>query len=156
MRTTIAISRALATAGVAVIFSFNLANAQKLAPAQLPAPVLGAFNKNHPKAMDVEWKLRGTQYKVEFETGLLFRDHEVWYDADGKELRHEEEISASDLPEEVAKAIAADFPGFRTDDVERITMEGMVSYVVELKLMGQPEWKVAFDAAGKLLEKAMD
>src|SRR5690606_36294548 len=105
------------------IFSFNLANAQKLAPAQLPAPVLGAFNKNHPKAMDVEWKLRGTQYKVEFETGLLFRDHEVWYDADGKELRHEEEISASDLPEEVAKAIAADFPGFRTDDVERITME---------------------------------
>lgn len=156
MRTTISITRVLALASFTIALSAGTARAQKLAPAQLPAPVQAAFSKAFPKAMDVEWKMKGTQYKVEFETGLLFRDHEIWYDADGKELRHEEEISASDLPGAVAKAIAADFPGYRTDDVERITVEGAASYVVELKQAGQPEWKVAYDATGKQLQKAMD
>lgn len=149
-------SRMLALAGFTAVLSTAPAHGQQLAPTQVPAAVLAAFKQAHPNAMDVEWKMKGTQYKVEFGTGLLFRDHEVWYDADGKELRHEEEISASDLPAAVTKAIASEFPGYRTDDVERITMGGTVSYVLELKQMGQPEWKAAFDANGKLLQKAMD
>jgi len=32
----------------------------------------------------------------------------------------------------------------------------VVSYVVELKLKGQPEWKVAYDVTGKQLEKRQD
>lgn len=156
MKTIISITRTVTMTAAVATLSFSTVNAQKLAPAQVPAPVMAAFNQAFPKAMDVEWKMRGTQYKVEFETGLLFRDHEVWYDANGKELRHEEEISASDLPEAVVNAINAEFPGYRTDDVERITQEGAVSYVVELKKLGQPEWKAAFDASGKLLEKTVD
>lgn len=131
-------------------------HAQKIQPAQLPAPVAEAFNKSFSNAMDVEWKLMGTQYKVEFETGLFFTDHEAWYDAGGKLLRHEEEISGGDLPAEVTSAIKAEFAGYDIDDVERITTEGVTSYVVELKQTGQPEWKVAYDAAGRQLQKMMD
>jgi hypothetical protein len=115
-----------------------------------------AFTKDFPNAMDVEWKLSGTQYKVEFETGLFFVDHEVWYDASGRMLRHEEEISASDLPAAVVTAINTEFPGYRVDDVERITMDGAVSYVVELKMKGYQEWKAAFDPQGKLIDKRPD
>ncbi len=106
--------------------------------------------------MDVESRVKGAQYKVEFETGLFFTDHEAWYSADGKLLRHEEEVSQSDLPEPIVSAAGREFPVYRVDDVERITVEGVVSYVVELKLKGQPEWKVAYDVTGKQLEKRQD
>lgn len=131
-------------------------NAQNLLPEQVPAPVKNAFDKAFTLPMDVEWDLKGTQYKVEFETGLLFTDHEVWYDATGKMLRHEEEISASDMPIPVSAAINSEFPGYKLDDTERITLDGVVSYVVELKMKGQPEWKVAYDTNGKQLQKMQD
>ncbi|TXI78719.1 MAG: hypothetical protein E6Q44_10690 [Flavobacteriales bacterium] len=132
------------------------ASAQKLPSAQVPEAVRTAFEKAHPMAMDVEWKLSGDQYKVEFEIGLFFTDHEAWYDATGKLIRHEEEISSSDLPTAVTKAIAAEFPGYRIDDTERITLNGTVSYIVELKMKGYQEWKVAYDANGKQLQKQAD
>lgn len=143
----------LILAGVCTTFS---AAAQKLQAAQVPPAIAEAFTKAFPNAMDVEWKAAGTQYKVEFETGLFFTDHEVWYDASGKLLRHEEEVSGSDLPVAVTNSIKAEFPGYGVDDVERITLEGVVSYTVELKQKGQPEWKVAYDPTGKQLQKMMD
>jgi len=145
----------LAIAASTALFSLS-ASAQDLLASQVPAPVQAAFAKAFPNAMDVDWDLKGTQYKVEFETGLLFTDHEAWYDASGKLLRHEEEISVSDLPAAVASAVQAEFPGYRIDDMERITVDGTVSYVVELKLKGQPEWKVAYSAEGKQLQKVQD
>jgi len=129
--------------------------AQDLTPAQVPAAVMASFNKEFPKAMDVEWDLKGTQYKVEFETGLLGTDHEAWYDANGKQLKHKEEISVSDLPAAVSAAIARDFDGYRTDDVERITQDGTTSYTLELKKLNE-EWEVAYDAKGMQLEKRQD
>ena len=134
----------------------SAASAQNLLPEQVPAPVKTAFDKAFTLPMDVEWSQKGTQYKVEFETGLFFTDHEVWYDATGKVLRHEEEISASDLPAAVSAAIKSEFPGHRVDDTERITVDGVPSYVVELKIKGQPDWKVAYDANGKQLQKKQD
>jgi len=141
----------LAIAGAALIST--AAKAQDLQPSQVPAPVLSAFTMAFPNAMDVDWDLKGTQYKVEFETGLLFTDHEAWYDGSGKLLRHEEETSASDLPAGVASTSATEFPGYRMDDVDRITIDGTVSYVVELKQKGQPKWKVAYDSSGKQLQR---
>lgn len=132
------------------------ASAQVHQAQQVPTVVTTAFGKAFPGAMDVEWRVKGTQYKVEFETGLFFTDHEAWYSADGILLRHEEEVSKSDLPEPIVSAVGTEFPGYRVDDVERITVGGVVSYVVELKMKGQPEWKVAYDATGKQLEKRQD
>ncbi|MDX9749608.1 MAG: PepSY-like domain-containing protein [Flavobacteriales bacterium] len=153
MKTIRPLARALAIAALGIA---TAATAQKLPPTQVPAPVQAAFSKAFPNAMDVEWKLSGTQYKVEFETGLFFTDHEAWYDAAGKMLRHEEELSPGDLPAAVTAAINAEFPGYRVDDTERITLDGAVSYVVELKMKGYQEWKAAFDANGKLIEKRAD
>lgn len=139
----------------AALLTGNPLHAQRLDPAQLPAPVAAAFTKAFPKAMDIEWKQKGEQYKVEFETGLFRDDHEAWYDAAGKLLRHEEEVSASDLPEAVKAAIAKEFPGYRTDDVKRIEADGATTWIVELQ-NGSEEWKVAYDAAGVQLRKQAD
>lgn len=145
----------LAIASAAALFSVST-NAQDLQAAQVPAPVQNAFTRSFPNAMDVDWDLKGTQYKVEFETGLLFTDHEAWYDATGKLLRHEEETSNSDLPAAVTHAINSEFAGYRVDDVGRVTADGAVSYIVELKQSGQPEWKVAYSTDGKQLQKTPD
>ena len=68
-------------------------------------------------------------------------------------LRHEEEIVARDLPAAVTAGINSEFAGYSVDDTERITVGGVLSYVVELELKGQPDWKVAYDANGKQLQK---
>lgn len=140
----------------ATLFIGGVASAQKLQPDQVPTPVKTAFDKAFTLPMDVEWSQKGGQYKVEFETGLFFTDHEVWYDATGKMLRHEEEIGANDLPASVSAAIKSEFPDHRVDDTARITVDGAPTYVVELKLKGQADWKVAYDANGKQLQKKQD
>lgn len=139
----------------AALLAGTALHAQHLAPAQVPAAVTVAFAQAFPKAMDIEWKQKGEQYKVEFETGLFRDDHEAWYDASGKLLRHEEEVSASDLPEAVKAAIAKEFPGYRTDDVKRIEADGATTWIVEVQ-NGPVEWKVAYDAAGVQLRKQAD
>lgn len=152
MKTPSILSAAFAAAA---LLTGTAANAQDLTSAQVPAPVVAAFSTAFPKAMDVEWDLKGTQYNVEFETGLFRNDHEAWYDATGTLLRHEEELSASDLPEAVTAAITKDFPGFRTDDVKRITERGTITWIVEVQ--NKPtEWKVAYDNNGKQLQKQAD
>lgn len=142
-------------AASALLAGTTALQAQHLAPAQLPAAVSVAFAEAFPKAMDIEWKQKGELYKVEFETGLFRDDHEAWYDAGGKLLRHEEEVSASELPEALKAAIAKDFPGFRTDDVKRIEADGATTWIVEVQ-NGPEEWKVAYDAAGAQLRKQAD
>ena len=139
----------------AALLTGTALHAQHLTPAQVPAAITTAFNQTFPKAMDIEWKQKGEQYKVEWETGLFRNDHEAWYDAAGKLLRHEEEAAASDLPEAVKAAIAKEFPGYRSDDVKRIEAEGATTWIVELQ-NGPEEWKVAYDAAGKQLQKQAD
>ena len=157
MKSTRTNARILGVALVTVTSSITITSqAQDLHPDQVPAPIKSAFDKAFPITFDVEWELKGTQYKVEFETGLFFNDHEVWSDAAGKMLRHEEEISSNDLPPAVNSAIQAEFAGYRVDDAERVTTDGVATYVVELKMSGQPEWKVVYGADGKQLQKQAD
>lgn len=131
-------------------------HAQGGVPGQPPAAVQAAFAKAYPDAMRVHWKMQGTQYEAEFKTGILLSEHEVWYEADGRMVRHEEEIAASDLPEPVRNAIASEFPGFLIEEAERVTAAGTTSYVVELKMKDRGEWKVAYDPQGRQLEKRTD
>lgn len=133
----------------------NVAFAQDIPQSQVPSVVVNSFQKEFPKAYDVEWELDGENYKVEFETGVLGTDHDVWYDKTGKSIRHIEEISKSDLPQKILAKINNDFSGYRMDDLERITDDGKTSYKVELKSFTE-KWKVAFDSEGNVLNKLAD
>ena len=139
----------------ALLISASPLMAQDLKPEQVPATVMASFNKEFSKAVHVEWDLKGTQYKVEFGTGQPSHDHEAWYDANGKQLKHKEKITASDLPAAVSAVIAKDFDGYRVEDVKHITQDGSETYSLELKKLKE-EWKVTYDAQGKQLEKRRD
>lgn len=130
-------------------------SAQDIHQSEVPSVILNHFQKSFPKAADIDWEIKGNLYEVEFETGLLGDDHKVLYSKDGKLVRHEEEISKSNLPKTVLASIKRSFNGYRTDDIKKITEGGKVIYNVELKNYSQ-EWKVIFDAQGRILQKRED
>lgn len=104
------------------------AMAQDIPQSQVPSLIVNDFQQKFPKARRVEWELKGDQYKVEFETGILGDDHDVYYSRDGKLVHHKEEISKSDLPKNVLSKISKDFGGYRADDIEKISENGRVNY----------------------------
>jgi len=139
----------------ALVLFASTALAQDIQQSQAPSLVVNSFQKLFPKAFDVEWELDGENYKVEFETGLLGTDHDVWFDKTGKLFRHKEEITKSDLPQKVLAKISNSFKGYRVDDVKKITENGKITYTLELKSFTE-EWKVAFDSEGNILSKIAD
>lgn len=127
--------------------------AQDIPQSSVPSVVVNAFNQQYSKATDIDWEMDGSNYKVEFE--ILFRDHDVWYDATGKVIRTKEDIGSTDLPSAVTAAITQSYGGYKIDDREKWTEGGVTTYMVELKTKGQ-ERKVIFDAAGKVLTDVLD
>lgn len=136
------------------IYFANTTFGQDIPQSQVPSVIVNNFQQAFPKAYDVEWELKGETYKVEFETGSG-SDHDAWYDKTGKLIRHKEEISKSDLPQKVLDKIAAEFSGYRADDVKKITEGKKTIYTLELKTLTE-EWKVTFDSNGTILNKVAD
>lgn len=137
---------------------FSLTNkvvAQEMPQNQVPSVIVNNFQKQFPKAFDVEWELKGNLYQVEYEIGALGADHESWYNQTGKLVQHKEEISKKDLPQKVLSSIDKSFSLYRIDDVKKITETNNVTYTLELKSFTE-EWKVAYDNNGKLLSKIAD
>ncbi len=130
----------------------NTVFAQDIPQSQVPSVIVNRFQQTFPKAHDVEWEIKGDQYKVEFETGLLGTDHDVWFDKAGKLVKHKQDISKTDLPPKVRARINADFKSYRIDDVNKITEGGKEVYTLELEHAGE-EGKVAVDANGTVLSK---
>lgn len=129
--------------------------AQDIPQSKVPSLVVNNFQQLFPKAFDVEWKLDGEMYKVEFETGLLNSDHDAWYNNVGKLVKHKEEISKNDLPQKVLIKINLDYSGYTIDDVEKITEGENTIYTLELK-KNKEEWKLAFAPDGTVLSKIAD
>lgn len=140
---------------LALVFFTNKLIAQDIRQNQVPSLIVNNFQKTFPKAFDVEWELEGENYKVEFETGLLGKDYNVWYNKRGKLIRYKKEIAKSELPQKVQAKINSDFKTYRIDDLEEIFQGNNITYKVELKSISQ-DWKVVFDNSGNVLSKQVD
>ncbi|SHJ47753.1 PepSY-like domain-containing protein [Pseudozobellia thermophila] len=140
---------------IAALGLFTFSNAQDLYPNQVPSVILNEFNSRFPNASDVEWEMKGALYNVEFETGWD-RDHEVWYDPEGKIVRQKDEITAKELPEAVSQTIKTKFKGYRIDDVERISDKGETVYKVEVNSLLKDDWDLVLNDKGELLSQTPD
>ena len=143
-------------AAAAACFLFSgMAGAQDLAQNDVPEKIVNLFQKDFPEARDIEWEMDGIDYKVEFEVDIS-TDHEIWYDSTAEMIRHEEEIAARDLPAAVTAAIKSAFTDYRADDIEKVTTPDGITYTMELEMQGGPDWKVAFDEQGTIVQKRAD
>ncbi|AFM04328.1 Protein of unknown function (DUF2874) [Bernardetia litoralis DSM 6794] len=129
--------------------------AQDIPQSQVPSLVINNFQMAFPKVYDIEWEMDGNLYKVEFEKGLFSKDYDIWYDQTGKIIRQKEDISNSDLPQAITSTIKSQFGGYRIDEAQKNTEGQTITYKVELENFSQ-EWKVIFDANGKIIQKIAD
>ncbi|WP_223584239.1 PepSY-like domain-containing protein [Sphingobacterium sp. GVS05A] len=129
--------------------------AQDIPQSQVPAVVVNSFQQKFPKAKGVDWELKAGLYEAEFETGLFGTDHEVWIQSNGKIVHHKEELVKNDLPRAVIAKVKKDFPGYRIEDVKKITEEQKITYAFEVKSRTE-EWKLVVDTQGNILGKIRD
>lgn len=126
--------------------------AQDVKQSLVPSIVLNTFQQKFPKAYDVEWEKKGDFYEVEFDMG--FKDHKVLIDTNGKMVKHKQEISSFDLPSVVKDKIAKSYPNYKMDDIDRIEIDGMVVYKIELENRLE-EKKIYIKGNGELLESPL-
>lgn len=149
MRTFIIIVAVFMLSGIQLSFG------QKLNKRSVPSLVINNFQKEHPRAYDVEWKLEKDIYKVDFETGIRRQDHTIWFDKNGKVLKQKSEISKKELPENILIQLNAQYKDYRVSDIKRIIDNSDVLYLMELKKMNE-EWKISFSPDGVVLNKIPD
>ncbi|GGF39231.1 PepSY-like domain-containing protein [Echinicola rosea] len=135
-------------------FTATLTNAQDIVQKQVPSVILNKFHSDFPAAKDMEWEMKGTQYQVEFETGW-WTEHEVWYSAEGEQVKHEEEITTKDLPNAVKSTVSKQFEGYTIDDAKKITENKKSIYLLDLDSQRQ-DWEVVIDPSGKVVSQRAD
>lgn len=126
---------------------------QDIPKSQVPSVVLNALQSKYPNATDLEWELKGDLYKAEFEIGS--RDHDLWIDKNGNIKKHKEDFPKADLPAAIREKIAREFKDYRIDDVDKIEVDGKVTFEIELDGRAGDR-KVLFSADGSIQQDRAD
>ena len=131
------------------------AQEKRITTKEVPAAVLKAFHKDHPKA-----KIRGyaketekgkTYFEIESMTGRSSLD--MLYLADGTVVETEEGLTPSDLPSAVRDAVSAKYPDAKIPKAEKTTRGNAVTY--ELTVMsGKTRIGMVVDPAGKIVKES--
>lgn len=137
-----------------VVFATAMLNAQDLKTNELPSAVQNSFSQAYTNVKDVEWEKKGDHFKVEFEINRM--EHDVWYDDQGKVMKSEKEISANELPSDVAAAIKTKYPDYKIDSVEVKEEGNQKVYKVEIEKGWTKERKLFLDSSGKILNDLED
>lgn len=139
----------------ALFLTSCLAISQEIPQSQVPSLIVNKFHLDHPSARDIDWELRDGIYEVEFEIGYPEKDHKIRYNASGEILYHKQEISRSDLPDNLRKILRSEFPNHRIKDIKQIDESGKTIYSLEAKSLSK-EWEVLMDSEGNILSKHLD
>ena len=123
---------------LAVLPFVTISCAQDIPQHNVPSVILNAFSAAYPNAADIEWEKKGNIYNVEFEIGKT--EHEIWYNAEGKVLKHKTEIPLSEVPAAVTEMLRKDFSDYKIDDIDLVEEGGKTFYVVDLD--GSPSDRV--------------
>ena len=126
--------------------------AQDIDSKNVPVAVKTTFSKAYPKATNVDWEMKGADYKVDFDLGKT--DHSAIYAASGKNISFEKDIPNNQLPATIAKSIKVKYPKGRVDDVDWINTGGKITYKVDIE--GMPDVNVWYSADGKFIKELAD
>ncbi|MDQ3291707.1 MAG: PepSY-like domain-containing protein [Bacteroidota bacterium] len=110
-----------------------LACSQDIAPAQVPALVKNAQQIKFPDATQVEWEKKPYGYEAEFYLGSV--EYKACISSEGKIIMYHQDISLSELPNEVSSAVKKAYADYTIDanDLEKIVKNDEVFYKVELE-----------------------
>lgn len=118
--------------------------------------VQNAFNAKYPQAQDVEWELKGNYAVVDFDWNGS--GHSAWFDPSSASwYMTETDIRYADLPQQVKAAHeAGEYAGWKVDDVDMLTREGMETlYVIEVE-KGNTDVDLFYSPEGVLVKSVVD
>lgn len=118
--------------------------------------VQNAFNAKYPQAWDVEWELKGKYAVVDFDWNGS--GHSAWFDPSSASwYMTETDIRYADLPQQVKAAHeAGEYAGWKVDDVDMLTREGMETlYVIEVE-NGKMDVDLFYSPEGILVKSVVD
>jgi hypothetical protein len=128
-----------------------VAFSQEIPPNNVPNAVKQAFAKQFPAAKVVKYGLDKTDYQISFqEQG---KECIATYNAAGKLLETEKEITSDGLPKEVSSAVARNFPGYTiVTAVRREALDKGICFEMDLK-KDDAGYSVRFSDKGEILHK---
>ncbi len=137
-----------------LLFGAVLAScAQEVRNDQIPSVVSNTFMSKFPTATDIEWKVKDSLYKVDFEIKDV--DYKAYIDMNGQLVKYKEEIRKADIPDAVKASIKKLYAGYRIDDAEKIVMYGKEYYRIELESKLEDK-KVLFAPDGLVILEKID
>ena len=128
-----------------------VAFSQEIPPNNIPNPVKKAFAKQFPAAKAVKYALDKTDYQIDFlEQG---KERIATYNAAGKLLGTDKEITSDGLPKEVSSAVAQNFPGYTiVTVVRREALDKGICFEIDLK-KDDEGYSIRFSDKGEILQK---
>ena len=123
-------------------------NAQDLHNSEVPETVKKVITSKFPDAYDLEWEKSGENLEAEFDINRY--DHSVWINATGDILQQKSEMSKTDLPGSVIRAIENKYASYRVDDTYKIRSGENVYYKVDLE-NSSSEMKVYILESGEIV-----
>lgn len=119
--------------------------AQVLQPSDVPAQIQKAFARMNPKIDSVVWNQTGDSFLATYRGNDL--EKSVTYDASGKFVQKDEQVSIGQLPTQVLKYINDNLQDGYVRTAKKITKKGGKSYF----LVSIKDMELNFDSVGKYL-----
>lgn len=115
--------------------------------------LLERFQRDFPKASDVEWETNGEIYEVDFD--VKFRDFAAYYDKEGNLLMYKQEIREKELPAIVKTAAESKYPKYKFEDIEKVVKGTETFYKVEMELR-DTEVTMFIASEGRIINEKFD
>lgn len=129
---------------VALMLS-TIAFAQKVKATKVPEIVSKSLLSKYPNAKKVKWDKEENNYEASFESNKI--ENSILFNANGKIIETEVEITAAQLPKPILNYIGKNYKDHKVKEAAKIISDkGIVTYEAEIK--GKD---LLFDENGKLL-----
>lgn len=115
----------------------------------LPTSIITDFSTKFPDASALEWDIEDSVYTATFT--LAGERHIINYNPSGTVLSHRYTLKEAQYPSIISIMIERDFNTYRIKSIDSVEQDGVITYDVKLK--GEPNYKVVFDSAGRILSK---
>ncbi|MFT3980097.1 MAG: PepSY-like domain-containing protein [Ferruginibacter sp.] len=123
------------------------AQAQKLSPSKVPAPVKATMQQQYPAVQKINWEKENGHYEAGFVAQA--KHCSVLLDATGAVLETEVEITKEALPATAKAYLLKYYPGIPVKEAATITdAKGIVTYEAEVKGAD-----LIFDNKGQFIKK---
>ncbi|RYG32560.1 MAG: hypothetical protein EOO01_34130 [Chitinophagaceae bacterium] len=138
----------IASLFVAALSLSMISCSQDIAASKVPSVVQNALQVKFPNATKIDWEKKGKAFEADF--NLENEGHELLIDGTGKVIAHKTDILPGELPQAVNSAVRQDHATYKIDDAQKIELDGIIYYQVELDAKGKKDQHLVYTAEGAI------